>query len=93
MDEKTIQAVVVSNMLLVVVFIGQKLIEYLFSSLQKKNEKQEHTIDELIEKVSDLQADISALKAQVEISLQYIFKIQKVEHDVNVLTEKLSKVP
>ena len=92
MNDNTLQAVIVSNTIVMSVFILQKIVEYLFNSHTKKNEKQEHTIDELVEKFAEIQSQISALKAQVEITLQHLFKIHKVERDVNALAEKVRKL-
>ena len=89
MDEKTLQAVIVSNTIVMTVFILQKVVEYIFTSFSKKNEKQEHTIDECLKEISDLKSAVSALQAQVEITLQHLFKIQKVEKDVHALAEKI----
>jgi len=89
MEDQTFKAIVISNTILMSIFIAQKMIEYIFHSFQKKKEKEESTIERLVKEVSTMNAEIAALKAQVKITLVHIFKINEVEKGLENLADKI----
>ena len=87
MDEHALSKLILANTVVMGFSVFQKVLAFIFSTHLKKNEKQEHTIDELLEKLSDLEKEVSALKAQVQITLTQIFKIQEIERTVHKLSQ------
>lgn len=86
------KTLMISNAIILAVFVGKQVIEYIFSFFKRKAEKDESKVDDMSESIIELKIQIASLKTQIEMMMKGLYAIEKVEKDINALFKKLRNV-